>query len=397
MWFLIESIFSLIENAKRDGFVETAEHRTQLQAIGFSPERISSVKGSVATINITGVLTQEPDIMAMIFGGGNTTYPEIIGAIAAADTDKDVKDISIFIDTPGGEVAGMFQAMDAIRDARKPTTIIIGNMAASAGYGLASQGDTILASHISSRAGSIGTVATVSVSDNEVSVASDNAPEKRPDVKTQEGIDAVKREVNDMAALLDAYIAEGRSTTVKKVNANFGKGGMVLAEAAISQGMIDGMVSDSKPASSTSASRTTQESQMDIEQFKAEHAAVYAAAKAEGVAQGVKDEKARVCAHLSSGETCGDMTIAVKAINEDVKYGEPTVSAAYDNAARSKSQLQANIEDDKDLSAADGNQAPETTELSDEDKNKESALAQVEASMGVTAGDRDFLYQGGVK
>ena len=104
MWLLHESYFVLIQQAIRSGFVETAEHRLQIEAVGFGPERISAVKGTVATINITGMLTQEPDIMAMLFGGGNTTYPEIIGAIAAADADDDVKQTSIFIDSPGGQV-----------------------------------------------------------------------------------------------------------------------------------------------------------------------------------------------------------------------------------------------------------------------------------------------------
>lgn len=398
MWFLQQSHFIIMQEARRNGFVETAEHRLEIEAKGFGPERISAVKGSVATINITGILTQEPDIMAMLFGGGNTTYPEIIGALAAADVDPDVKEISIFIDSPGGEVAGMFQAMDALRDTQKPTTVIGGNFVASAAFGIASQADKIVAAHRSSSFGSIGTAASFFVSDNEVVVASDNAPNKRPDLQTDEGVTAVKRELNQMAALLDDGIAAGRNTTVKKVNANFGKGGMVLAESAIEKEMIDGMVGDTSTqtaASALASSKPKEVSAMNLKELMAEHPAVYA----EAVAEGVTKEKDRVSAHLLSGEACGDISIAVKAITDGVAYGHAPTAAAYDVANMKKGHIDASAADDKEISrVADGAEAPAPKTEDPKADAKETALAAIEAQMGTGEGNggRDYLFMGGV-
>lgn len=399
MWLVVDSYFRLMEHAHRRGFVETAEHRVEIEALQFGPARISSIQGNTATIAITGILTQEPDIIAMMFGGGNTTYPEIIGALAAADANDKVENISIFIDSPGGQVSGMFQAMDAIRDTTKPTSVLVGNMAASAAFGLASQADTIIASHRSSRVGSIGTVNTMFTDDNEITISSDNAPAKAPDPKTDVGVSAIKEELNEIAALLDEGIAEGRSTTVKKVNANFGKGGMVLAESAIEKGMIDGIAipiqSINQNAARASARSTKQEAlTMDLAQLQSEHAAVFA----EAVALGVSQEQERVTAHLSSGEACGDMSIAMKAIQDGLAYGHPTTAAAYANAAMRLSHINANIGDDKDLdNAANGNAAPPKSEASEQDAIAEQVLASVEASFGVRSGDRDFIYLGGAK
>jgi ClpP class serine protease len=409
-----------MEQARRSGFVETAEHRMQIEALNFGPERISSVDGTESTIVIKGILTQEPDIMALLYGGGNTTYPEIIGAIAVANDDDNVEDISVFIDSPGGMASGMFQAMDAIRDSKKPVTVIVGGMAASAAYGLTSQGGKILASHRSSSVGAIGTARSFFASDNEFDIASDNAPEKRPDPRTKAGMAAIKKDLNQMAALFDESIAAGRGTTVKKVNANFGKGGMLLAKDAIAQGMIDAMVSGStlEPA----ASSTPQEaSKMDLITIKAENPALYAEIVALGVTQekdrvsaieaaapapvvpidpndpvakAVSLEKERVAAHMSSGEACGDMSIATKAIREGTEYGTPAVMAAYNNAAMKKTHIVAANADDADAgNVADGATPPVVATVpTDAEKNKELALKGVEAQMGVSDGDRDFLY-----
>ena len=71
MWFLIESYFQRMEQARLACVTDTAEQRIQIDAVSFGPERISTIKGNTATIQITGVLTQEPDFFAMIWGGGN--------------------------------------------------------------------------------------------------------------------------------------------------------------------------------------------------------------------------------------------------------------------------------------------------------------------------------------
>ena len=70
-WFLENTIRNIILNAEKSGFEPTAEERQEFMA-SFSGDapRIMSVADDKAEIKIQGILTKDPDFMAMIFGGG---------------------------------------------------------------------------------------------------------------------------------------------------------------------------------------------------------------------------------------------------------------------------------------------------------------------------------------
>lgn len=91
---------------------------------------------------------------------GLTSYEGISAQIAAAKADPDVDSLIIDIDTPGGEATGMFTLAEQIRDARASglyVVAVINDMAASAGFGIASAADEIVGSP-TSIVGSIGVV-----------------------------------------------------------------------------------------------------------------------------------------------------------------------------------------------------------------------------------------------
>ena len=87
MWLLEANTLNTILQAEKTGFSPNAEQLTAFR--GETSEeggsRIMSVAGSTADISINGILTNSPSFMAMIFGGGNTTYSDIISAIASAE------------------------------------------------------------------------------------------------------------------------------------------------------------------------------------------------------------------------------------------------------------------------------------------------------------------------
>ena len=250
MWLLESSVRQTIEQAQKAGFTPSAEQQIQFETrlnsdASTGNNRLLTVAGDNAEISVKGVITKSPSFMAMIFGGGNTTYPEIISAIAAAEQDDSVSNITFTVDSPGGHFDGLFDTLAAIQSAKKPTKAIISNVGASAAFAIASQADEVVASNIAARIGSVGVVATFSLNENEISITSTDAPKKRPDITTDEGVAMVREELDAMHEIFVDAIAEGRGTTTSKVNADFGQGSTVLANEALKRGMIDTVATSS--------------------------------------------------------------------------------------------------------------------------------------------------------
>ena len=274
--------------------------------------RILDISGDTAKITVAGVLTNRPSYLARYYGGGNATYPEIAAAVALAEKDPRVKKLVLSIDSPGGTVAGMFKAMDALARASKPLRVVVEGTAASAAYGLASQAtDGIYASHRSNMLGSVGVATTIYVWSDEVDIASTEAPNKRPDVMTEEGKAVVRKELDDLHALFAEKIAAGRKTTVANVNANFGRGGVFLADEALKNGMIDGIITE-KPKDNGGKKAMFK----TIEELKAEYPGLCAIIATDAAKAATEAERRRVSAHLVLGEASGALDVAIKAVKE---------------------------------------------------------------------------------
>jgi ClpP class serine protease len=198
-----------------------------------------SIAGETADISIKGVLTAEPNFMAMIFGGGNTTYSDIIAAIASAEQNDSIKNIVLSVDSPGGQIAGLFNAVNAIASAEKPVKAVVSNQAASAAFALIAQADEIVAANEATSVGSVGIRVDMEVDDDVVVITSSEAPKKAPDVKTESGVAVVREQLDAFHDIFASSIAKGRGITTEKVNSDFGRGAMVLAGEAVKRGMID--------------------------------------------------------------------------------------------------------------------------------------------------------------
>lgn len=335
---------------------------------------IYSVEGDTATIHIQGPMLDRPSFFAMLFGGAVTTYGMIIDAITAAEKDSDVNLIRLQIDSPGGTAAGMFDAAEKVRNASKPTEAIGVNQVASAAYGLASQAGKFYVKNAATRVGSVGVVVDAYVSKGAVSVTSTNAPLKRHDLATEEGRDNLRAELDDIADLFAETIAEGRGVSVEKVNADFGRGGMLVASKALRAGMIDGVISG-KQTTATHEAEIPEGDTMDLAKLKAEHRDVYAAAVAEGVAQ----ERERVSAHLTLGEAYNAMDTALEAVQNGADM-TMSLQAKYLAAAANK----ANIDQRQQESASTQTDADsQTTQTA----NTDAAIDEIFsiASHGVSA------------
>lgn len=228
------------------------EARTPLPAA--PPQRVAAadkpraldVQGKTAVIRVEGVLTAAPDLMAELYGEPNTTYPDLRAALASAMADPSVRDVSWVIDSPGGQVDGLFALLDDIEDAkasgRKPMKAI-GVNAQSAAYGIAAAVGEIHAASRTSMFGSVGVATSGFVSGGMcgtvVDLTSSDAPDKRPNLATAEGKAVVVRELDQIAEEFMSSIARGRGTTRDAVAAGYGRGASMLARHALAAGMID--------------------------------------------------------------------------------------------------------------------------------------------------------------
>jgi len=366
-WMIEQSAMAELVAGRKSKFAPVAEEINAFneRASVSDSNPILEVVDGVANIQISGVLTPRPSFFAAVFGGGNTAYSNIIDAVSAAEGREDVKEIQLNVNSPGGSVDGMFDAMDIIAATEKTVTAKVSGMAASAAFGLASQADKIIAANDTTRFGSIGVVADFVVFDDEVSITSENAPNKRPDVKTEEGRAVVQEELNALEKAFTTRISNGRAAATDKelsvanVNSDFGRGGMLLAPEALKRDMIDGMVA--KPVLSVvsktnhtakSGSETKGNENMNLEEFKAQHPALFAEVLALGVKSGNDDEKSRVNAHLILAETSGDYKYAAKCITEGTAATDQEVFAHH-MSVKMNSQDLSNLAGDDD-EAGDG-------------------------------------------
>lgn len=352
-WLITKSALDVVRAAEALGVIPTATQQAEFTASytdgDYPGARIMSKVGNVAQINISGVLSKEPSWVLRWFGGGNTAYSEIISAINEAERDPAIEEVVFAIDSPGGQTSGLTGAMDAIAAMTMPTRAEVSGMAASAAYGLASQADSITATDRGAMFGSIGVKATYYVDGTVIEVTSSNAPEKAPDVTTEEGRVMVQKLLDQIEAVFIEDIARGRNTTPDKVKADFGRGGVFLANEAKTHGMIDDVKDRTQQPGATT---TTQEANsMNLQELQQKHPETYAAAVAEGVAQGIAQEKDRVSAHLTAGEACGDLTIAVAAVNDGSQFTQAHQSK-YMVAGMKNSQIGARQGDTTTTDAA---------------------------------------------
>lgn len=294
--------------------------------------RILTIAGEVAQIEVKGVLTKNRDYYAHYYGGGNTTYGELIQALNEANALSGIKKIVMLVDSPGGTIDGLFDAVAVLQASVLPIYSVVTGQACSAAYVLAAQGKSIVANNAACTVGSIGVIVKYGIDDSVITIASSNAPNKAPDPSTEEGKKIIQAHLDGIHDLFVGAVAEGRKTTKDKINSEYGKGGVCLAAEALKKGMIDSIATG---ATSVSGNKQSNEegSSMDLITLKAQHPGVYAAAFAEGVAQ----ENDRVCAHLVFGEA-GAMDTAIKAI-KDKSGMTATLTAQYSLAATKKAAV----------------------------------------------------------
>lgn len=262
--------------SREDGLAELlagtefeAEAGDKPKAFFFSPaphrSRVER-KDGVATIPISGVLLKRVPMILRFLGFDATSYSDIQEDIAEALADDQVREIRLRVESPGGQVAGVDGAGEAIFRARsrKRVTAQVDDMAASAAYWLASQAQTISAGP-NDLVGSIG-VYSVYVDSSKAAekkgldvhvIAS--GPHKAMGVPgapiTDAQISAMREVIDGIAENFVSAVARGRGTRPRSEVRQWATGRLWIASEAKSLGLIDSVSTsdDSSPSGSRAA------------------------------------------------------------------------------------------------------------------------------------------------
>lgn len=221
------------------------------------------VENGVAIIAISGVLMQTVPSWLSFFGIKATAYSDIISQVAEAVADTKVESIRLDVNSPGGQVAGVALAAEAIMAARlvKPVDANADGLTASAAYWLASQATGIKAVDQNTLVGSIGVLSVYydwskyeeKAGIRPIVIRSGEHKGMGIDKITDSQIAAVQEVIDGMADNFIAAVAEGRGMSEEAVR-ELATGQLWIAAAAVENKLIDA-ITNQRAASSSSAAR----------------------------------------------------------------------------------------------------------------------------------------------
>jgi signal peptide peptidase SppA len=214
-------------------------------------ERANQPQEGVAVVPVTGVISPRVHDVEGFSTGGGMSAEGFAAAMRQLAADPNIKGVVLDIDSPGGNVAGVPEAVGAIRDvqaAGKPVSAVAHHWAASAAYWLASAADELVVTP-SGEVGSIG----VYVYHEDISKRLDmlgvtptlikagpNKAEGHPAFPLgEDAVAHVQARVDDYYAMFVKDVAKGRGVPVGAVREQFGGGRMVGAQEAVRLGMAD--------------------------------------------------------------------------------------------------------------------------------------------------------------
>ena len=207
------------------------------------------VVGGVAIIEVCGTLVQKLGTLRPY--SGMSGYDGIRQNFMMALTDPEVKAIMLDVDSPGGEVSGCFDLVDAIYQARgkKPIWSILNESAYSAAYAIASAADRVIVP----RTGGVGSIGVIWMHmDWSKALTSagfkvtfvtygDTKADGHPEIPlSPEAMARFQGEINTMGELFVSTAARNRNISVKSVRDT--QAATYLGADGVSQGLADAVM-----------------------------------------------------------------------------------------------------------------------------------------------------------
>ncbi len=201
-----------------------------------------------AVIAIHGILTKKPGAFDVFLG--MTSYEQIEEQITQALADSSIETIILEIDSPGGEVNGVFDLADFIYESRaKKRIIAIANDDAySAAYAIASSAEKIFLTRTSG-IGSIGVIAShIDQSEFDekqgIKYTTIFAGRRKNDLNphepiNSEGLESLREEIDRLYEMFVQLIARNRNLSTERIKST--EAGLYFGEKAIEIGLADGV------------------------------------------------------------------------------------------------------------------------------------------------------------
>jgi ClpP class serine protease len=238
-WLMLpDALDNLLAIADRQNDLEALETRLGKQ---LDNSRTVTQRGNVAVIPVTGPIFRYASFFTRISGA--TSTGTIATDLQAALDNPAIKSIVLSIDSPGGEANGINELADMIHAARDKKRIVayVGGSGASAAYWIASAASEVVVD-ATALVGSIGVVLNVSVSKEQdgkksYEIVSGTAPNKRPNIETDEGRAEITKTVDALANVFVSKVARNLNVSADKVPEMGGHGGLKVGAEAVESGL----------------------------------------------------------------------------------------------------------------------------------------------------------------
>lgn len=328
-------------------------------AVRSAPEGHLVTGDGIAVIQVLGTLVQRA---GMLDGPcGFTSYQQIAAQIAAAEADKSVRGIVLDIDSPGGEVAGMFELADRIVASSKPVYAHANELAASAAFEVASAASKVNVA----KTGSVGSVGIVmlhvdqSARDAKQGIkytaihAGDRKVDGNPhEPLSSEALNLAQARVDSLWDLFAESVAQNRGIDLADVKKT--QGGILTADAAVAAGFADGiatlaqtvdqlradLLQPSKPVRNRAgAAAIHQEPHMDQKDVDALVATARAEGETAGVARAASESAAAIAAATASATATKDADISAAAAKAATEARERVAAILGSEDAKGREAL----------------------------------------------------------
>lgn len=233
---------------ERDGHIERQAEASARMGERAPGTRSASLRDGVGAIPLFGPIFPRSNMMTL---SGATALDAVAGDLRALEASSDVRQVLMVVDSPGGAVAGVNDFGRLVANFSKPIAVHVAGMCCSAAYWIASQASGGISLDPTGVVGSIGVLMSTSYQEGpdpsgrrSVDIASSNAPNKRPDLSTEEGRAQIRQMLDGIEAIFIQNVARGRGVTEATVRNEFGAGGTKTGAQAKDAGMVDRVEAD---------------------------------------------------------------------------------------------------------------------------------------------------------
>lgn len=265
-WLMLpDSLDNLLAIAERMGDPMALE--TQLGR-RLENSRSVTLRDGVAVVPVVGPIFRYANLFTEISGATSTQV--LATDIREALDNPAVKAIVLNIDSPGGVASGINELAEMIHAGRSQKRIVayIGGSGASGAYWIASAANEIVIDE-TGIAGSVGVVVEAVVDGESANgrkryqIVSRNAPNKRPDISTEEGRAKVAETIDALEDVFVSKVARNLGVAAEHVPGMGDHGGLRVGAAAVEAGLahrigsLEGLITElAKPAASNPRNRT---------------------------------------------------------------------------------------------------------------------------------------------